>query len=115
MRKVSNKNYHKLLSHSRWQQLRARYLAKHPVCELCEKNNKTSVAKVVHHVVPVEDAKDVGLMEALAYDWNNLMALCDSCHEHIHQQLGSRFKARKHSQRAEAKRIAEDFLKHWCK
>lgn len=115
MRYVKNERYHKLLSSHRWQQLRARYLAQHPVCELCEKNNKTSVAKVVHHVIPVEDAKDVGLMESLAYDWNNLMALCNACHEEIHRQLGSRFKSGKNSKRAEAKRVASNFLKQWCK
>ena len=66
-------------------------------------------------MVPVEDAKDVGLMEALAYDWNNLMALCDSCHEQIHHELGSRFKGRKNTRRSEAQKIATDFLKRWCK
>lgn len=115
MRNTKNEHYHKLLKSYKWQQLRARYLTQHPVCELCEKKNKTSLAKVVHHVVPVEDAKDVGLMEALAYDWNNLMALCDSCHEQIHHELGSRFKGRKNTRRSEAQKIATDFLKRWCK
>lgn len=115
MRNTKNEHYHKLLKSYKWQQLRARYLAQHPVCELCEKNNKTSLATVVHHVVPIEDAKDAGLMESLAYDWNNLMALCDACHEQIHVQLGSRFKASKTTQRAKAKQVAESFLKKWCK
>ncbi len=115
MRNSKNEHYHKLLKSYRWQQLRARYLAQHPVCELCEKNNKTTLAKVVHHVVPIEDAKDASLMDSLAYDWHNLMALCEPCHEHLHKQLGSRFKAGKGYQRTEAKRIADNFIKRWCK
>jgi 5-methylcytosine-specific restriction endonuclease McrA len=27
-------------------------------------------------------------MEALAYDENNLMALCSECHHELHRQLG---------------------------
>lgn len=115
MKNAKNEHYHKLLKSYRWQQLRSRYLAKHPICENCEKNNKTSLAKVVHHVVPVEDAKDVGLMESLAYDWNNLMALCESCHDQIHYNLGSRHKGKGNKQRTEAQRRASDFLKKWCK
>jgi 5-methylcytosine-specific restriction endonuclease McrA len=115
MRNTKNEHYHRLLKSYKWQTLRARYLTHHPVCEFCEKKNKTSLAKVVHHVIPIEDAKDISMMEALAFDENNLMALCEKCHEEIHEQLGSRFKARKTSRRAEAQRIANDFMNKWCK
>lgn len=115
MKHSKKKEYQRIVWSSKWQQLRAMYKAQHPVCEMCEKNGKTTLAKVVHHVVPVEDAKDAATMEALAYDWNNLMSLCDKCHEKIHHDLGSRFKASKTSKRAEAKRIASEFLKQWCK
>lgn len=115
MRYIKNEQYHKLLRHSKWQKLRAMYLAQHPVCEQCEKNGKTSLAKVVHHVVPIEDAKDITMMEVLAYDWHNLMAVCEQCHEAIHKHLGSCKKKGKRHTRAEAQRIANDFLKEWCK
>lgn len=88
-------------------------MAQHPVCERCEKQGKTSLAKVVHHVVPVEDAKDLAMMEVLAFDWHNLMAVCDECHEAIHKQLGSAKKGKRQT-RAEAQRVASAFIKRWC-
>ena len=115
MRYIKNQQYHKLLKSHKWQKLRAMYLSQHPVCEECEKNGKTSLAKVVHHVVPIEDAKDIIMMERLAYDWHNLMALCDECHEAIHRRLGSCKKKGKRYTRIEAQRVADDFLKRWCK
>lgn len=115
MKSTRNEVYHKLLKTYRWQRLRSAYMAKHPVCEMCANEGRTSLAKVVHHIVPVEDAKTVDAMKMLAYDPKNLMALCEPCHERIHRELGSRFKSSGHTQRAEAKRIAEDFLKRWCK
>ena len=115
MRYSKKKEYQRIIWGARWQNLRARYKAQHPVCEECEKNGKTSLANVVHHVVPIEDARDVTMMEMLAYDWNNLMALCDECHEAIHKRLGSCKKKGKRYTRLEAKRVADDFLKRWCK
>ena len=115
MRYIKNEQYHKLLRHSKWQRLRAMYLSQHPVCEQCDKNGKTTIATVVHHVVPIEDAKDIMMMERLAYDWHNLMALCDECHEIIHRSLGSCKKKGKRHTKSEAQRVANDFLKRWCK
>lgn len=115
MRYSKNEHYHKLLKSYRWQKLRASYMAAHPVCEQCEKNGKTTLAKVVHHVVPIEDAKNVALMEQLAFDPANLMALCEACHEDIHRWLGSSSKKGKRYARAEAQRVASEFLKRWCK
>lgn len=115
MRNTKNELYHKLLNTSRWQNLRSSYLQRHPVCEKCEENGRTRLATCVHHIIPVEDAKDAETMESLAFDGNNLMALCSECHDHIHKDLGSRFKAGKKCKRREAQRIADDFLKKWCK
>lgn len=115
MKHSKKKEYQRIVWSAKWQRLRDMYKAQHPVCEMCEKNGRTSLAKVVHHIVPIEDARDVVMMESLAYDWNNLMALCEDCHEQIHYKLGSRFKAGKKAKRAEAKRVAAEFLKQWCK
>ena len=114
MRYIKNEQYHRLLSRYRWQEIRHAYLTKHPVCEMCDSKGKTSVAKVVHHIIPIEDASDVTVMESLAFDHNNLMALCESCHEQVHRDLCSAQKARKRTRRAEAKEIAERFVNKWC-
>ena len=114
MRYAKNKAYHRLLSSHRWQTLRASYLAKHPVCESCDKEGNTTLACVVHHVVPVEDATDVAAMESLAFDASNLMALCNACHERIHTEIGSHAKKGKRTTRAEAHQTARAFIERWC-
>lgn len=113
MRKVSNKNYHKLLSHSRWRELRQRYLASHPLCEECERQGKTTLATCVHHIRPVESQATPALMEQAAYDIHNLEALCDHCHEERHKGC-NRAKSKAQTKLA-AKQTAEAFMARWCK
>ena len=114
MRNTRNKEYHRLLSSSRWRRLRQSFLRKHPLCEECERNNRTKLAKVVHHIIPVEDAKSAAQMELLAYDASNLEALCEECHELRHVELGSSKKKGKRAVRTEAQKIASDVLKFYC-
>ena len=113
MRKVSNKNYHKLLGHSRWRELRARYLAAHPLCEECERAGKTTLATCVHHLRPVEAQATPALMMQAAYDWHNLEALCEACHEQRHKGC-NRAKSKAQTKLA-AKQTAEAFMARWCR
>ena len=113
MRKVSNKNYHKLLSHSRWRELRSRYLASHPLCEECERAGKTTIATCVHHIRPVEAQATPALMMQAAYDWHNLEALCEACHEARHKMC-NRAKSKAQTKLA-AKQTAEAFMARWCR
>ena len=80
--------YQKLLNSPRWKQLRASYLREHPLCERCEAENHIASAIDVHHKVPVESANTLWDMERLAYDWNNLQALCIPCHVKTHKEMG---------------------------
>lgn len=113
MRKISNKNYHKLLSHSRWRELRMRYLSAHPLCEECERAGKTTVATCVHHIRPVEAQGTPSLMMQAAYDYNNLEALCDACHEARHR-LDNRSRTKAQTKKA-AQEVAETFVQRWCR
>lgn len=113
MRKVSNKFYHQLLGHYRWRDLRARYLGAHPLCEECERKGRTTLATCVHHVRPVESQPSQELMIAAAYDWNNLEALCDACHELRH--AGHTGRRSKVQTRESARQTAEAFLARWCR
>jgi len=88
--------YQRLLNSPRWKTLRIAYLREHPLCERCIREGKAAgvpegyitPAIDVHHRVPVETAKTLQEMERLAYDWNNLEALCIPCHCKTHQELG---------------------------
>ena len=87
--------YQKLLNSKRWKQLRMAYLQKHPLCERCHCEGIEQRGKPykrssidVHHKVPVESAHTIQEMEQLAYDWNNLQALCIPCHVKTHKEMG---------------------------
>ena len=93
--------YQRLLNDRRWRELRIAYLREHPLCERCIREGKAAgvpegyitPAIDVHHRVPVETAKTMAEMERLAYDWNNLEALCIPCHSRTHREMGKGTKA----------------------
>ena len=71
------------------------YLQEHPLCERCyregiEQRGKPYKRSAIdlHHKVPVESAHTIQEMEQLAYDWNNLQALCIPCHMKTHKEMG---------------------------
>ncbi len=65
-----------------WRRVRARYVAKHPLCERCLKEGRITPVEEVHHIIPVNR----GGTNAES----NLMSLCKSCHNKIHIELGDR-------------------------
>lgn len=80
--------YQKLLNSKRWKELRRQYLQAHPLCERCEAEGYVRSAVDLHHVVPVETGKTQQEMERLAFDVNNLRALCIPCHIATHKEMG---------------------------
>ena len=83
-----SKDYQRLLNSKRWKMLRQEYLRQHPLCERCKREGYVRSAIDVHHKVPVESAHTIQEMEQLAYDWNNLQALCIPCHVKTHKEMG---------------------------
>lgn len=80
----SNPIYRRLLNANKWAKLRRLKLQRNPLCEQCRKEGRIRLATEVHHIVPVESGGSEEAMRALAYDYNNLMALCHDCHRDIH-------------------------------
>ena len=87
-----------------WHELRAAKLrSTNGLCEECMKQGIVTAARCVHHIVPIETAKTKDEMKRLAFDVNNLRALCFACHARIHKELGSNT-AKIVRQRAEARK-----------
>jgi 5-methylcytosine-specific restriction endonuclease McrA len=94
----ANPEYRRIITGKKWQELRGMKMLKNAIdnggfCEQCVKNYFTGGprprrATEVHHIVPIESAHTREEMEALAYDENNLIALCSECHHEAHRQLG---------------------------
>lgn len=66
-----------------WKRIRDRYIGKHPLCEMCLKNHKTTTATEVHHIRP--------LSRGGTHDEDNLMALCKPCHSKITAEMDDRW------------------------
>ena len=66
-----------------WRKIRARFLNLHPLCELCKREGKLTVATEVHHVLP--------LGHGGTNDEGNLMPLCKPCHSRITVEMGDRW------------------------
>ena len=82
-----NKEYFDLLNSRRWRSLRAAYLICHPLCQDCIEEGRTRLADEVHHVKEIMSGDSIEEMTALAYDPNNLRALCKYHHHLIHNKL----------------------------
>ena len=74
---------------AQWKQMRKYILARdHYECMECRrklsegKTNKIRRARLVHHIIPFE------VDPSLALDEDNLISLCDGCHNHIHGRDG---------------------------
>ena len=68
---------------SAWVRIRNRYIAAHPLCELCKERGELTPAEQVHHIVP--------LSQGGTHDESNLRSLCSSCHSGITAREGGRW------------------------
>jgi 5-methylcytosine-specific restriction protein A len=62
------------LDSQRWRKLRRLKLSIDPLCQDCKGDGRLTEAKQVHHIESRFERPD------LAYDIENLMSLCESCH-----------------------------------
>lgn len=58
----------------KWQRARLGYLAKHPLCRMCEAKGRVTAANVVDHIV------DHRGDQKLFWDTSNWQPLCKPCH-----------------------------------
>ena len=65
-----------------WHRIRARYVEKHPLCEMCLKEGRLTPVEEVHHILPISRGG--------THAEENLMSLCQSCHTKIHREMGDR-------------------------
>lgn len=59
----------------RWQRLRLMFLRSSPLCVACEAEGRVTAATDVHHLIARRDGG--------GDDWDNLQALCHSCHSRV--------------------------------
>lgn len=72
-----NKETVAMYNSTAWKKVRNLYIAKHPLCEVCTMRGFVTIAREIHHRVPLSEGGS--LLEE-----SNLQALCHSCHMQIH-------------------------------
>ena len=70
-----------------WKKIRSRFIAEHPLCELCQRQGRITCANEVHHILP--------LSRGGTHRQDNLMSLCTSCHSSITAKDGDRWRRRR--------------------
>lgn len=65
-----------------WKRIRDRYAALHPLCERCLLDGRLTPVQEVHHILPISRGG--------THARDNLMSLCQSCHNKIHLEMGDR-------------------------
>lgn len=108
-----SKEYRKLINTRKWQKLRLQALSKtNYLCAVCLKNDITTPATEVHHIVPIESGVTNEHMKTLCYDSNNLLPVCKECHKKEHIKLNSYTKSEVQKRNeARTKSFASRFLK----
>lgn len=79
-----------------WKKIRDRHMAEYPLCEMCEKQGRLTLAEEVHHIKP--------LSMGGTNDDGNLMSLCKVCHSEITAKEGGRW-VPKHKRTAQNERF----------
>lgn len=82
-----NSDIAKIYNSSEWVNLRKAYYQQHPLCEKCLEKGIVKPTQEIHHIKPISTGKDDLEMKDIAYNPNNLIALCVECHKKIHQQM----------------------------
>ena len=72
----------------RWQKARIAYLKQHPLCVMCEAQNKICIAEVVDHIVPHDGNTE------LFWDEENWQSLCKRHHDTDKAEQEGRHSAR---------------------
>ena len=68
----------------KWKALRVAKLAEQPLCEVCLSKDKITPAIDVHHKDSFLNYEGLERL-AKAYDSDNLLSVCKSCHSYLHR------------------------------
>ena len=76
------------LYNAMWQRCRLLFLGENPLCVYCLRQDRTTVADVVDHIVPHKGSTE------LFWDTDNWQSLCATCHNTVKAQEEGRIRLR---------------------
>jgi 5-methylcytosine-specific restriction endonuclease McrA len=84
---LNKKVYQEIYSDPRWISIRTYKTKENPLCEKCEELGIVTIMDEVHHKIPFQKGKTAQEIERLAFDIDNVISVCASCHHKLHQGL----------------------------
>lgn len=75
----------KVYSSKKWQSIRSQVIQRdRGLCQICLKNKKLKPGYIVHHIIAltIQNMNN----EAIAYGIDNMVCVCNDCHERIHNR-----------------------------
>lgn len=83
-RQVNKEQRTDIYQSKQWKELRQSYIMQHPLCEICLALGKTTPAEDIHHKDSFTNYSG-NMRLKVAYDYNNLIALCKQHHSYLHR------------------------------
>lgn len=80
---IDRKKRSEVYNSSTWRKLRLAKQMANPLCEVCEMENKTTLTEDIHHLVSYTQFTGAE-RDAVAFDYNNLIAVCKYHHNLLH-------------------------------
>lgn len=88
----ANNQMYKFYKSREWRQLKNEILKEqHNECQICKAQGKYTPADTVHHIQYVKKYPELALSRTYEYKgqtFQNLIAICKSCHNRVHQEKG---------------------------
>jgi 5-methylcytosine-specific restriction protein A len=78
---IEKQQRQKIYNTQRWVKLRKEILIQHPICQRCG----VRLSEHVHHIISFMNYSGYERI-AVAYNSDNLMALCEPCHRLMHKR-----------------------------
>ena len=76
-----------------WKSLRNWKITNYPLCEVCLEHGRSEAATDVHHKIPYQPGCDDDERYRLFTDANNLMSVCNRCHQALHKKAKQQYTA----------------------
>ena len=83
-RQVNKEQRTDIYQSKQWKKLRLSYIMQHPLCKICLALGKTTPAEDIHHKDSFTNYSG-NMRLKVAYDANNLIALCKQHHSYLHR------------------------------
>ena len=83
-RQVNKEQRTDIYQSKQWKELRLSYIMQHPLCEICLALGKITPAEDIHHKDSFLNYSG-NMRLKVAYDYNNLIALCKQHHSYLHR------------------------------